>query len=499
MKIFGRKKDEEITLIKKDLESIRQDITKANESCEEQVKELSNIIEDNNKEYEKKLNLLEEKYEELNDKLDKIQSIIKLMNELNEDSTEVPETDVSPEKTVKPESKKTNKEHLYIFNGEQTLYKKLSLKGNKIIGARGEFKFDIEDVINIKNNLKEYHDKGIKVSVIGRKYNIARGTIQRVIYNIEEGVFDDIIEEYQNNKPVVEANSHKIKVAESYRVPYTQTMDSKGNLYISTGKRMPYTIQDIMELKEAVKDTNNHSVNDVLKYFDYSFGTACRLIWNIEEGNFDDLIKDWENGVFTYEDKQTDEKQKHFRDVPKSLHKPLSNNLVVLDGGEIINKGWGRSLGYTIQDILELQQRIPDFNNYPTFEDLSEGLDMSISAVKTTVWRIEEGYFMDIINEYLSRNYSYENNFNRLFIDGKNTGLSIDKCISIVECIINANDKRGTVNRLIKMYPTVDSKYIRILSEEYDNPNLSKVLKKEVIKVEKIDNPQKRREQGVYL
>ena len=51
-------------------------------------------------------------------------------------------------------------------------------------------------------------------------------------------------------------------------------------------------------------------------------------------------------------------------------------------------------------------------------------------------------------------------------------------------CIIFVN-KKETVNKLIKMYPTVDSKYIRILSEEYNNPNLSKVLRKKVKKVEK--------------
>ena len=49
------------------------------------------------------------------------------------------------------------------------------------------------------------------------------------------------------------------------------------------------------------------------------------------------------------------------------------------------------------------------------------------------------------------------------------------------------------------MYPTINSKYIRIISDNYNNPNLSKILTRTTKKVEKIDNPQKRKEAGVFL
>ena len=165
-----------------------------------------------------------------------------------------------------------------------------------------------------------------------------------------------------------------------------------------------------------------------MKDFPHNYFTGCRLVWAIEEGDFDELIETWQNKPKKQKDKS---KAKHFREVPQSLQNPLSHQLEIIDGGELYNKSWGRSLGYTIQDVLIIQERIPDFNRYPTFEDLSEGFDMSLNAIKTMVWRIEEGYFDDVIQEYLLRNYTYENNFNRLFIDGKNTGLSIDKCVSI--------------------------------------------------------------------
>ena len=114
------------------------------------------------------------------------------------------------------------------------------------------------------------------------------------------------------------------------------------------------------------------------------------------------------------------------------------------------------------------------------------------------VWNIEEGNFDELIDEYNSRNYTYENIMNNLYIDGENTGLTIEKCNLIVDCIVNENNKQECVNRLIKNYSSTKPKYIRIISEEYNNINLSKVLKKEVRKVDKVDNPQKRRELGVY-
>ena len=508
MSLFGRNKTkEEIVEIQNKQEDFEKELNKIDELKNKQKEfkkqlneiktysesELKKITEKHDNEYESLSKQYEEKFLKVNDEIESLKKSFEtvqnlLSNIVNAQKNILEKTE--KQGVTKSETKKTAKKHLYDFKAE--LYPTVSLSGNNIIGKIGKLSFTIDDVINIKKNLSKYHEKGYSGDKIGRLHNIGTNTIQRVIWNIEEGVFDELILEYQQNNSVKEKHSHKINVGKSYKVKYKHTMNNKGELFTSTGRKIPYTIHDIIQIKKSIENENHNTPQEVLESIDCNYVTGCRLIWNIEEGNYDRLIEKYYNSEFD-EDNVNDN---HFRQIPKSLHKKLSGKLEVVDGGELLLNN--RRLTYTIQDVLKLQERIPDFNKYPTFEDLFEGFDLSEPSLKMMVWRIEEGYYEDIIMEYLSRNYTYENNFNRLFIDGKNTGLSINKCIAIVECIINTPNKRDTVNKLIKMYPSIDSKYIRILSEEYNNPNLSKILKKEVRKIPKIDNPQKRREQGVF-
>ena len=496
MNLFGKNKNkEEIENIKQDIENMvtsieevkdnQKDLEKKIEFDRKEIANVERNAEHIDKVFTSLFDQYEEKFLKIDKKLENIEKQLTLLFDLQQNKKEE-----KPKSTSKPKKK-----HMFNFKiDKDLLYSQVYLNGNKIIGARGEFNFTIDDIISIKNNLKEYKDKNYSLMKIGEIHNIQRGTIQRVIYNIEEGTFDDLIKEYTNPTNKI-PKSHKIQVAKSYQVHYNQELDDNGNLF-KNGRQMPYHIKEIIKLKEAIYDENIHTLKEVLKDFPHNYFTGCRLVWAIEEGDFDELIETWQNKPKKQKDKS---KAKHFREVPQSLQNPLSHQLEIIDGGELYNKSWGRSLGYTIQDVLIIQERIPDFNRYPTFEDLSEGFDMSLNAIKTMVWRIEEGYFDDVIQEYLLRNYTYENNFNRLFIDGENTGLSIDKCVSIVECIINNPNKTETVNKLIKMYPTINSKYIRIISDNYNNPNLSKILTRTTKKVEKIDNPQKRKEAGVFL
>ena len=530
MGLFNRNKNnkelndikEEVNNIKEEINNIKTETNKLNEN----INNTKTKIENNQKQDKEKIDkekIDKEKIDkELTNQESKIENIDLLLTKLQETQEHQNNKLIKLQKSfnkllnilqVTDLSEKQGKKHLYEFYYSNEPYSRLSLEGNKIRGARGILDFTITDIISLKENLSKYHEENYSLMKISKIHNIKSGSIRRVIWNIEEGNFDEIIEEYQNNssdneKPLekqkqdnekpLEKQKHKLKMADRYKVEFKRAVDSHGAIYTLNGKKMPYDIEDIIELKRCIEDENNHTISDVLKTFDYSYTAGCRLIWNIEEGNFDKLIDDWKSNCHTnYEEFETT-KRLHLRRIPKSLQSKLPKNIIVIEGGELYSKNWGRNLSYTIQDVLLLQERIPDFNKYPTFKELFEGFELSLVSLKTLVWRIEEGCFDDLISEYLSRNYTYENNFNRLFIDGQNTGLSIDKCISIIELIINSTNKTETVNRLIKMYPTINSKYIRILSEEYDNINLSKVLKKEVRKIPKINNPQKRRELGVY-
>lgn len=498
MNLFGKNKNkEEIETLKKNVEDLKDEISelktnleKVTEDCDTEISNMKSILKDNEKTY----NSLFEKFQE---------QLLVINNSIRNEKEE------KEEKEVESTNSKLNNDHnnrktdsnCHLYDIKDYIIKEpyynLQLSGTHLIGGRGKMGFDITDVIDLKKNLQKYHDKGYTCSKLGKIYGIGRGVIERVVWNIEEGNFDELIKQYQNNEFHLE-NNHRIVIPPSQKVEYKRRMTKNGQLYSMNGKLMPYTIEDIISLKKEINNPKNITAKDVLKNFKIAYNTGSKLIWNIEEGNFDDLINEWEK--IKTEKKQmkiVEEKNTHIRPVSPSLHQKFSNDLKLKNGGELYSGN--KKLNYTIQDVLLLQERIPDFNNYPTFNELKDGFDMSLNSLRILIWRIEEGYFDDVVQEYLSRRYTYENNFNRLFIDGENTGLNINKCVSIVEVIVNSPNKREVVNKLIKMYPTVDSKYIRIIADNYSNPNLNKVLKREVKKVEKIDNPQKRREAGVFL
>lgn len=418
MNIFNRKskQNEEIENLNNNLNQIKNDLEETQKKVHNNRLKLdsteNSLNKSNTEIIELKLQLNEqkeyyksvfEKYESQFLKLNKKMDILTKMIKVVTDDYTSPKKENKVKQTQKRTLQKTSKKHLYNIKGETPtkLYvQPLEIIGrNQIKNKSRILKFTIDDVISIKENLKYFHEKKYTITKIGELYSINKDTIARLIYNIEEGVFDEVIEKYTS-----------------------------------------------INQKHDIKNSSSH-----------------------------------------------------FREIPPSLRSRLKGNFIIVNGGELLNQTTGRKTKYTIQDIIEIQKMIPDFKKYPTIEDMDECLDISIQSLKTLIWRIEEGYFDELINEYLSRKYTYENDVNRLFIDNKNTGLTIDNCISIIECIMNSSDKREVVNNLIRMYPNVDSKYIRIIADEYNNPNLNRILKKEVKKIEKIDNPQKRRELGVYL
>ena len=517
MGLFGRnKKDDAIQMLKdkvndlensvKSLKQQKEGLMNSYSSNEEEINNLKKEV----KKYENLINDLKEENDLLNSKYTSLEENVTVLIKKYEDITK--KTPTTSKKTIEEPEEDINGQHLYNITSKQLAkpYSQLLLGDDGSIKAKSNYLIlNIKDIVKIKYNITKYYHDGLTLVDIAKKYNVTnKNSMYRLVWNVEEGLFDEVIQKYQNNtydyvkksQPSTEGHLYKIKAKRNSR-PYSKIeLLPNGDLVIK-GRTMPYTIKNVIDLKNTLKSyhEDGYKISKIMSLYPNitNLNTMYRLVWNIEEGVFDDTIEEYLNTLKSSSSKNVNENNTHFRSVTNSMKKPINKKLIKMDeGGELsIN---GRTLKYTIQDVLIIKQRIIDFNNYPTIESLFDYLDITNPTGEALVWRIEEGYFDDLIDEYLSRNYTYENNFNRLFIDGKNTGLSIDKCISIIECIINAPNKTKVVNNLIKMYPTIESKYIRMLADEYNNPNLSKVLKKEVKKVEKIDNPQKRRESGLY-
>ena len=508
MKLFNRKNDERIDEILEKIDDMCvriQILSNQNEDKDIKIKEL----EDKLKDMQKKYNYMDTDIKEVKDSSTALYEYFNnKINELSISTSDFKKFKVDVYKYIdnyiqklsESEEPAQPKEDNHLFKVPErvsTPYTHVELKGNDLFSAKRKFSFNIENVIGIKENLKEYNDKGMSLRAIAKKHNIGSDVIYRLIWNIEEGVFDEVIAQYKKQREESE-RKHCRKVSDSQKrglninnIEY----NSDGELY-SRGRKLHYTIDDIKLLKERIPDFENYPSNSSL-LGDLNIGEygGSILIWRIEEGYYDELIKKYDNGIGVNND-VVDEKNYHIFKLGKSYHTPF-DNLQVGHGGELYSRN-NQRLSFTIFDVIELKNRIYS-NKYKVIKELYDGFDMSRQLCNKIIWNIEEGNFDELIEEYSTRNYTYENKINRLYIDGEDTGLTIDNCNFIIECLINENNKQKALNRLIKNYPATKPKYIRILGEEYNNINLNKVLKKEVPKVEKQNNPQKRREQGIYF
>ena len=483
MGIFNRK-NEEIIELKETADELQEQV----KTLQEEINDLKQELIQENDLFVKKVDdfeeffkgYLENRINEVLKDVDNVKfSFDKRLKEIEEEPAQVPRNE-----------SKAN--HLFKIKGSFAVpYKEIKLQGSSLISYKRKFSFNINDVINIKDNLRKYYEEGLSVRAIGKLNNVNSDTIYKLVWNIEEGYFDKVINDYLS-KVYVEDDNHYRKVSKTQKKPLNVNLvsfDKDGKLFIS-GKRVQYSINDIKELKKRIPDFENYPNNNDL-FKDMSIGDfgGAVLVWRVEEGYFDSVINDYEKMFCGVEEKW------HIFKLKKSYHKPYTD-LVVGHGGVLYSSN-NQKLIFTIQDVIMIKDRIYS-NKYNNLSDLKEGFDYSRQMFNRIVWNIEEGYFDELIEEYTSRNYTYENIMNTLYIDGENTGLTIDKCNLIVDCVVNENNKQECVNRLIRTYPSTKPKYIRIISEEYNNVNLGKVLKKEVKKVDKVDNPQKRRELGVY-
>ena len=449
-----------------------------------------------------KVELLENENQDLKSKVKKVYEIV-MKSLVNQQEVQ----DVVAQAIADAEMPSETKEHLFEVSVTHAKpYRGVMLDGERLISKRGQFSFNVLTVIGIKDNLQKYKEQGISVKEIGHKHNISTNTIYRIIWNIEEGYFDDVIEEYNKIhsedevKKIIDINEgreekkvHIREVPNSLKNPISSDMlmETNGSIFIN-GRKLKYNMDDVLKLKKNIPNTEDYpTIASLIEGMEISGYSGAMLVWRIEEGYFDILINEYS--------KILDKNRKYHIFPLKKSYQQEFKGFRLGEDGTIFNTN-NRRLPYTIQDIIEMRKTIYS-GRYTSVNHIADKFDYccSRSLCLKLIWNIEEGNFDELIEEYSSRNYTYENKHNMLYVDGENTGLTIEKCNLIIDCVINDPNKQECVNRLIKNYSSTKPKYIRILADEYNNVNLSKVLEKKVERVERIDNPQKRKEMGVYL
>ena len=79
--------------------------------------------------------------------------------------------------------------------------------------------------------------------------------------------------------------------------------------------------------------------------------------------------------------------------------------------------------------------------------------------------------------QIFSKKHKFKIQMSNLYIDGKNTHLGIRNCKNIIEVMTHANDENLTILELTEKYYFISSHYIKIVAENYNNPDLTKLLK----------------------
>ena len=263
-----------------------------------------------------------------------------------------------------------------------------------------------------------------------------------------------------------------------------------GVLY--TPKRVSkVTIEELVLLKDNYNYcTNAELAEEVGISIEY-----CRLVLKgIKNGYYDDIFEKWENmNKNSVSNKNTDETANyHFVEVPKRYHRPYKK--IELIGMNV--RATHRAL-ITIDNLISLKNDIPQMTK-DNLEIFAKEYEIGMEGFKRLVWNIEEKRFDEIIDEYLQRNYTFSRDkFGFIYIDNEPTKLNRAKCKLMTDTIANESDKEKCIDGFIHTYSNIDPKYIRIICNEYNNPNLLKILNFEAKYIPKMNNPQKRRENGI--
>ncbi len=250
--------------------------------------------------------------------------------------------------------------------------------------------------LNIKQ-IKEVYDlfnKGETVTQLKKRYNCSRKLIERIINRYEEGDFDEIFKEYEIRKNSSNIKSEKPKLDQlAYRFnPFkevTLISQSEGIIKVrerdSSFKRLPYTVEDILDI--SLKYSNGEKINNLIVEYGLDRLTMERLIQRYIKGDFDEVIREYKSNKFlSVQDKLTHE---------YNFYTPYNDLKLGSDNLSIYNNN--AKLEYTIVNFLDI---CSDYKNCVKIKDLCRKYELSELTIERIIARYHEGDFDGIISEY---------------------------------------------------------------------------------------------------
>lgn len=379
----------------------------------------------------------------------------------------------------------------------QDVYEKLHLESLAINKKLEELKdngFSSEDMERFAEVTYQYFNNKHHVSP---KYIIEKNdkatTNDKMDYNMD------------GNASSVEKH-HLIEIYPTYHTPYHLKLSGDGFKNINGyGAKSKFDMPTVLHLKHNLKKyaAEKCSVSEIAKLYGLTYNICSRLIWNIEEGYFDDLIQEYdsmklfpgyddESLVFNYIKKIIHDDgvfEKGFRTPLAATDKcrdclPVATrgyrrlyNIDYVDGVTIYRKGQGQHvLSFNLIDVAFIKRNIPMYirEGYGR-NKIAQDCGLSVPMSQRIIFNIQEGVFDDYLPfiEDKSEEHSFKTKEGELYIDNVGTALSLDMCGTILVEYNNAGDKLRCLNKLVKRFREVDSKYIVIVVNYLNEGELS--------------------------
>ena len=171
------------------------------------------------------------------------------------------------------------------------------IRWEKIYTTDGCLRYNLEDILLFEKNLPKYVNKKATRRDIMKDLNIQG--VSDLIYNYKEGVFTEWLKLYQSDDYIYNHHIRKINYKQNCKNLDVIGLDDNGG--IRHGRRYvshSYNIQDIIKCKNELDNFKDYPT---IQSFSTILGTDNisvleRIVWNVEEGTYDDLIDEYNTG-----------------------------------------------------------------------------------------------------------------------------------------------------------------------------------------------------------
>ena len=198
--------------------------------------------------------------------------------------------------TMEEEVERTEKRHstsrFEIYKTSQKLYNTIEMEddGALVINHRSR-SMNIKDIIKIKTDMATMTlDKMMKKW----KDKFNPNHFHRVVFNIEQGTFDDFIERFKSKKDAL----FSVKPYHQKTFVITGFNDDE-TFILGNGVKSQFTIIDVIRIKNKVIDKNitSERAKVIASEFDFTYGIFERIVYSLQKGVFDYYIDNWKNKV----------------------------------------------------------------------------------------------------------------------------------------------------------------------------------------------------------